>query len=96
MVALHTARPVRAHLNRTFRERWIGREGPISWPPGSPVLTPCDYFLWGYVKQQVYLTRPLTADDLRDRIREAFASISPNMMRNVINDFQVHLKICMY
>jgi hypothetical protein len=72
----------------------MGREGPIPWPPRSPDLTPCDYILWGYVKQKLYLTRPLTADDLRDRIREAFASINPNMMRNVINDFQVRLEMC--
>jgi hypothetical protein len=46
------------------------------------------------VVDKVYLTRPLTADDLRDRIREAFASINPNMMRIVISDFQVRLEMC--
>jgi len=24
-------------------------------PPGSPDATPCDFFLWGYVKDQVYV-----------------------------------------
>jgi hypothetical protein len=36
----HFARPVHAYLNRTFRERWIGKEGPIPWSPRSPDLTP--------------------------------------------------------
>jgi len=29
-------------------------------PPGSPDATPCDFFLWGYVKDQVYVP-PLPA-----------------------------------
>ena len=42
---------VRDFLNDQFPERWIGRGGPISWPPRSPDLTPLDFFFWGYVKQ---------------------------------------------
>ncbi|PSN55888.1 hypothetical protein C0J52_00484 [Blattella germanica] len=35
----------------------------------SPNLTPCDYFLWGYVKEAVYVPPlPITLDDLRNRI----------------------------
>ena len=37
----------------------------------SPHLTPCDFFLWGFVKQLVYQTPlPLTIEDLRVRITE--------------------------
>jgi hypothetical protein len=25
------------------------------WPPRFPDATPCDFFLWGYVKDQVYV-----------------------------------------
>ncbi|PNF17887.1 hypothetical protein B7P43_G02250 [Cryptotermes secundus] len=25
------------------------------WSPRSPDLTPCDYFLWGYIKRRVYV-----------------------------------------
>ncbi|KAJ8962740.1 hypothetical protein NQ318_001138, partial [Aromia moschata] len=36
--------------------RWIGRgnDAPISWPPRSPDLNPCDFFIWGDLKQKVY------------------------------------------
>ncbi|PNF38659.1 hypothetical protein B7P43_G01211, partial [Cryptotermes secundus] len=44
-----------APLNATFQNRWIGRGGPIRWPPRSPVLTPLDFFLWGYVKDRVFV-----------------------------------------
>ena len=31
----------------------------LLWPPRSPDLTPCDFFLWGYVKDNAY--EPQTA-----------------------------------
>ena len=46
---------VRVYLNDNLSKRWIGRasgEGNVmlKWPPRSSDLTPCDFFLWGYVK----------------------------------------------
>lgn len=38
----------------TFPDWWIGRDGPINWPPRSPDISPLDFFLWGYVKDIVY------------------------------------------
>ena len=43
----HYALDVRAWLDSKFENQWIGRGGPIEWPPRSPDLTPCDFFLWG-------------------------------------------------
>jgi len=39
-------------------------------PPRSPDMTPCEFFLWGYVKEHVYVP-PLSADfgELTNRIR---------------------------
>jgi len=34
-------------LNERFPDGWIGRGGPIPWPPRSPDLSPLDFFLWG-------------------------------------------------
>ncbi|KAJ4440129.1 hypothetical protein ANN_08267 [Periplaneta americana] len=45
----HFGRHVRNHLNATFPDRWIGRGGPVTWPPRSPDLTALDSFLWGDV-----------------------------------------------
>ena len=50
----HFARTVRAYLDQTFPNRWIGRGGPLAWPPQSPDLTPCDFWLWGMIKERVY------------------------------------------
>ncbi|GFV30681.1 uncharacterized protein TNCV_4644391 [Trichonephila clavipes] len=37
----------RNHLDATCGERWIGRGGPVHWPPRSPDLSCLDYFFWG-------------------------------------------------
>jgi len=58
----HYAGVVRDYLNERFSQRWIGRNGFIRWPSNSPDLTPCDYFLWDYVKGIVFATKPATPD----------------------------------
>ena len=35
-------------LNRHFR---------YAWPSRSPSMSPCDYWLWGYLKSQIYCNR---------------------------------------
>jgi hypothetical protein len=42
----HWSLYVRETLTRTFPDRWIGRDGLISWPPRSPDITPLDFFFW--------------------------------------------------
>ena len=41
----HWGLHVRASLDEEFPNRWIGRGGPIPWPPRSPDVTPLDFFL---------------------------------------------------
>lgn len=90
----HFARNVRDYLDTRFPGKWIGRGGPHHWPPRSPDLTPMDYFLWGYVKNIVYSTAPTTAQDMKTRIQDAFATITPEMLRNVRTSFEKRLMLC--
>jgi hypothetical protein len=48
---LDYAQPARAWIS--FRNYWIGRDDLILWPPRSPDLNTCDFFVWGYMKQLV-------------------------------------------
>ena len=41
----HYALCSRHVINEIFDEKWIGRGGPVAWPPRSPDLTSPDYFL---------------------------------------------------
>ncbi|EFN82476.1 hypothetical protein EAI_06335, partial [Harpegnathos saltator] len=59
----HYGRIVRNYLNDTFPNRWIGRRGTIEWPPRSPDIAPLDFFLWGYIKNKVYFTKPRNLDE---------------------------------
>ncbi|CAH2005693.1 unnamed protein product [Acanthoscelides obtectus] len=63
--------------------RWLGRAEPVRCLPRSPDLTKMAYFLWGYVKEEVYKTPPTTRANMQNRIREAFQSINHQMLRNV-------------
>ncbi|GBM86310.1 hypothetical protein AVEN_248207-1 [Araneus ventricosus] len=75
--------------SRELPHRWIGRAGLddaplLSWPPRSPDLTPCDFFLWGYVNDKVYVpTMPITLQALQERITAAVTDIDGNMLLNV-------------
>ncbi|GFX96632.1 uncharacterized protein TNCV_244191 [Trichonephila clavipes] len=69
----HTARATIDLLKDTFGDRLISRFRPVNWPPRSCVLTPLDYFLWGYVKSLVYADKPQTLDHLEDNIRRVIA-----------------------
>ena len=71
----HWGSHVRRFLDATFRNRWIGRDGPTPWPPRSPYITPLDFFLWGYVKDKVFLTPIPDITNLKARITDAFAAI---------------------
>ena len=54
--------------------------GDIGWPPKSPDLNPCDYFLWGYLKSKVYTKRPRLVEELKDAILHEIAAITPKMI----------------
>lgn len=82
----HFTRAVTVHLNATYPNRWIGRNGPILWPPRSPDLTPMDYFLWGHVKEKVYSRPVLDREDCQRRIRNAFLSIDEAMIRRSVRN----------
>ena len=81
----HWALEVRRTLDKTFPARWIGWGGPPAWPPRSPDMTPLDFFLWGYVTDQVYSTRVIDHDDLKARIRAAIATVDIDILRRVWN-----------
>jgi hypothetical protein len=53
----HFANSIRARLDTKFLGRWLGRRRPREWPARSPVLTPCDFFLWGWAKDEVYRSK---------------------------------------
>lgn len=93
--APHFARVVRDFLNEQYAERWIGRGGPVIWPPRSPDLTSLDFFLWGYIKDVVFARRPTTREDMIERIRATCAAINRNTLLNTVRSFERRLQLCL-
>ena len=64
-------------------------------PPRSPDATPCDFFLWGYVKDQVYVPPlPVSIAELKLRIRTAILTITADMLLTVWNELDYHVDVC--
>lgn len=72
----HSSRIARQYLNERFGDRWIGRNGPVPWPPRSPDLTPLDFYLWGHMKSLVYETPVESEMDLVARVAVAAGDIA--------------------
>lgn len=64
----HYSVEIRTFLDEHYNGRWIGRRGPISWPPRSPDLNPLDFYLWGYLKGAVYSSVISSREELWNRI----------------------------
>ncbi|KAJ4435905.1 hypothetical protein ANN_18525 [Periplaneta americana] len=89
----HWFNDVRTTLDNVLPGRWIGRGGPIAWPPRSLDLTPLDFFLWGNVKNKVYATAVRGLRDFRERIIEAIESIPEDMLQRAWQEIVLHLDI---
>ena len=52
------------------------------------------FFLWGYLKSNVYEKKPRTTVDLKQNIREEVAPVSLTMLQRVIQNFQKRMREC--
>ena len=90
----HTANETMALLREKFNGRIIARGGDVNWPPRSCDLTPLDYFLWGYLKEKVYVDNPRTIQELKDQIIRHINDIAPQLCRIVIENFDHRMEVC--
>ena len=57
--------------------------------------TPCDFFLWGYAKDQVYVPPlPASIPELKVRIRTAIETITSDMLQTVWNELDYRVDVC--
>lgn len=90
----HAALRSRQILQRLFPGRLISLRGDVPWSPRSPDLSPCDFFLWGYLKAEVYKVRQRTLEALKEAITDVVAGISEDMLRRVFGNFFERLNMC--
>uniref|UniRef100_A0A1B6CQC5 Tc1-like transposase DDE domain-containing protein n=2 Tax=Clastoptera arizonana TaxID=38151 RepID=A0A1B6CQC5_9HEMI len=90
----HTARVSMAAVRQIFPNRVISRFGYLHWPPRSPDLSMCDFFLWGFLKSRVYENKPRTLGELRQSIEQNVAQINRQLLERVEANFKKRLHIC--
>jgi len=65
-----------------------------SWSPRSPDMTPCDFFLWRYVKERVYVPPlPADLDELTKRITAVVKSVTEDTLRSVWDEFSYRVDV---
>ena len=67
----------------------------LEWAPRSCDLTPCDFFLWGYLKHQVYRRKPTSIEQLKEFIREEIQKVPTVMCERVCRSVQNRLQQCL-
>ncbi|RWS02164.1 uncharacterized protein B4U79_03946 [Dinothrombium tinctorium] len=83
-------------LHSFFGDRIIskGVSEDIFWPPYSPDLNPCDFFLWGRLKDIVFAEEPKTLSELKEKITLNLNKISLAECQRVIFNFNKRLNVC--
>lgn len=90
----HSSLLARNQLNLLFPNSWIGRFGPQHWPARSPDLTVLDYYLWGRIKDLVYVERPTTRDNMIVQIQSAISQISHGELLKAVDQFRLRTQMC--
>lgn len=85
------------YLNAEYGNQWIGHRGPVPWPPMSPDLAPCKFFLWGEVRRLVYAQEIQNLNDLKVKISSAFDKVrrKPVVLRKLKDDMQKRARLCL-
>ena len=90
---------VRHYLNTVLPGRWIGRasgndQPQTLWPPRSPDIAPCNFFVWGNVKDRVFVPLlPRELADLKTRIIAAVTNIDAPMLMRVWQELEYRIEV---
>ena len=83
----HCSKESLAWLEKQFKERIISRNADFAWPPYSPDLNPCDFYLWGYLKSKVYSNPvPKTTAELKQNIRREARRIQLSTVKSAVDN----------
>uniref|UniRef100_A0A915ERP7 Uncharacterized protein n=1 Tax=Ditylenchus dipsaci TaxID=166011 RepID=A0A915ERP7_9BILA len=83
-----------ADVIEAFRRGTQVEPAPFKWPPNSPDFTPCDFFLWGYLKSRIYRIQPADLNELRARIVHEFEVLPGEMVLRSIDSYVRRLERC--
>lgn len=90
----HFSCNARAILDEHLPNRWIGRRGSTEWPPRSPDLSICDFFVWGALREKVYKNTPRNIVELARLIENQITNFPRNMFENAYQSFLERCRKC--
>jgi len=79
-------------LIRRFRDVGWDDEDLHEWPARSPDLTPCDFFLWDWAKEEVYRVKPRTMEQLEARIRNVITNVPHDVLQKTVDSIPGQLR----
>ena len=91
---------VRNVSQRTFAKQidWPRRTkcpGVLQVAPEITVPERFNFFLWGYVKDRVYVSPlPATVDELQERVTAVVTSVRPDMLQRVWSEIDYRIDVC--
>ena len=93
---IHTAFIITKFLQKNYRFRWIGLKSIQKvWPPSSPDLTPCDFYLWSKVKDFVDKKHPENKEELKAAIEQGYETLDPNEISHACKNVTKRCKMCL-
>jgi hypothetical protein len=88
----HTSHHPLPSIHETFTEERAVSKG--LWPPRSPDLSSCDFYLWAYLKVKVYENNQKKIDELKENIRRSIEAIDIDVLRKISLNVISHAKKC--
>ena len=79
------------------KNRIIGFGFEREWPPRTPDLTPCDFFLWGHLKSKVYSTPHQNLEEPKERIEIEMTELKnkPLVVRKLLRKVREKCQDCL-
>ena len=94
----HTSNATIRYLQGQFPGRLMSKRGNWPWPPRSPDLTVCDFFLWGYLKQQIWDVphdqQPQNLMELREAIVRSCRNLDGQMIQKSFDCMLTRARTC--
>ena len=84
------------YLDRKFEGRVVSRRAirGHDWAARSPDLNPLAFFIWGFLKSQVYTPKPRDLNELKLALERAVARVDVDICRRAVMDVRNRAEKC--